>query len=690
MSILLPLLAFILLFLIFNQANCWRSSLLYSSIVWGFVLALLTEILSLFKTIILLNLSLAWFAVDTSLLSFICFHKIYLGSGLKLDFVGEHPQNQALNQTLELPNFRTVRKAALRQLDLDTRLSIASILFVILGVGLIAIIAPPNTWDAMNYHMSRVMHWMQNGSLAHYPTSYEPQLYQSPFTELIILNFYILSGGDYFANAVQWISMIGCVVGTSLMAKQIDGSLRSQLLAALISVTIPIGILEASSVKNDYLLAFWLLCIANIMLELHNKSLDSERVISLSVLLSISLGLALLTKGTANIYSLPFIIYGCWIIFRKLKEAFWKPLPLMVASVALINLGYYVRNFSLYYSLLGPLREGQNSASYKSEVLHPLALISNLLRNIGSNLGTPIGFLNQQTYGLINKFHTLMGLDINDSRTTFSGDFYVPGGWSSLGFYGNEDNASNTIICILTLLAAVIFCFNKELRKNRDLTVYLALVSSSFLLFCLLVKWQIWITRLQLPIFILFSVFTGVVFAKALNRKQLIVLTIMLAISALPWVTLNRYRPMIGSNNIFQVARSEQYFARQPSLSQPYREAANFLKAKSCAKIGLELNDPYEYPLWASLQAAKITPLQIQHVNVKDFSSALSLKAEFNTFMPCAIFHLAGQDQQDETIPSSIDYQGESYMHQWEMGRVSIFMPKAQYNTPDTFFQTRL
>lgn len=96
----------------------------------------------------------------------------------------------------------------------------------------------------MTYHMSRVVHWIQNRSIAHYPTHITRQLHQSPWTEYAILHFQILSGSDRFANLIQWFSMVGATLGVSLIAKQMGADLRGQFFAAVFSITIPMGILQ--------------------------------------------------------------------------------------------------------------------------------------------------------------------------------------------------------------------------------------------------------------------------------------------------------------------------------------------------------------------------------------------------------------------------------------------------------------
>ena len=87
---------------------------------------------------------------------------------------------------------------------------------LLVGVGLlalisgtIAIVSPPNTWDSMTYHMSRVMHWIQNGSLLPYPTNCERQLFLNPGAEFRFAISRSFRAATGFPNMVQWFAMIG-------------------------------------------------------------------------------------------------------------------------------------------------------------------------------------------------------------------------------------------------------------------------------------------------------------------------------------------------------------------------------------------------------------------------------------------------------------------------------------------------
>ncbi len=215
--------------------------------------------------------------------------------------------------------------------------------FIISVVGVIALIAPPDTFDSMTYHMARVSHWIQNGNVFFYPTSILRQLYMPPWAEFAIAHFQILSGTDRFANIVQWFAMAGSILGISLITAQLGASLKGQIFSAVFCSTIPMGILQGSSTQTDYVVTFWIVCLIYYILLYY-----SEPKISVMLWAGMSLGLAILTKGTAYFYAFPFIIWFCFLSIKFFRWNFWKPIALIVALVISINLGHYMRNYNLF------------------------------------------------------------------------------------------------------------------------------------------------------------------------------------------------------------------------------------------------------------------------------------------------------------------------------------------------------
>ncbi len=50
---------------------------------------------------------------------------------------------------------------------LEDQVLLGGVALIALMLAVIAVVAPPNTWDSMSYHLPRIMHWLQQGSLAH-------------------------------------------------------------------------------------------------------------------------------------------------------------------------------------------------------------------------------------------------------------------------------------------------------------------------------------------------------------------------------------------------------------------------------------------------------------------------------------------------------------------------------------------
>jgi hypothetical protein len=91
-------------------------------------------------------------------------------------------------------------------LDVENKylLSGAAILAVLIGVT--ALLAPPNVWDAMEYHLPRVVMWMSDRNVRFFPTPDYAQLVFGTWAEDAILHLDLLWGSDRLVNLVEFFS----------------------------------------------------------------------------------------------------------------------------------------------------------------------------------------------------------------------------------------------------------------------------------------------------------------------------------------------------------------------------------------------------------------------------------------------------------------------------------------------------
>ncbi|MCI0356665.1 MAG: hypothetical protein L0099_16770, partial [Acidobacteria bacterium] len=135
----------------------------------------------------------------------------------------------------------------------------AGLATLLVGTLVIALAAPPNNWDAMAYHNPRVMQWLDRGSVEHYYTVVNRQLRMPPLVSYMRLHLMALTAGDLLFNAVQWTFYLASVVLSGAILWVVSSSLRAALLASVLTATVPMAVIQASSAQNDVVTAACLL-----------------------------------------------------------------------------------------------------------------------------------------------------------------------------------------------------------------------------------------------------------------------------------------------------------------------------------------------------------------------------------------------------------------------------------------------
>jgi hypothetical protein len=617
LTALLPLLAFLLLCLVWaGQREAEPDGLagiLRAAVLWGALLAALTEGLSLLGSVNRLGLALGWTVVLAGL-------GLYGWWGGRLRR-GWGRVRGGLDGLRRIPRAEAVILAAVGVLAL-----------ALLAV---ALMAPPNTNDSMRYHLARVMHWQQNQSLAHYPTPIEAQLWMPPWAELAILHLVVLEGSDRLANLVQWLAMVGSLVGVAWLARRLGARAAGQVFAVLFAFTIPMGILQSTSTQNDTVTAFWAVCLAVFVLQ----DLDGQPS---AWWMGLALGLGVLTKGTFYPYAAALML--AWLAGKLLELrggaqlAGWLrglagTAAVLLVCAAALNGGFWIRNGQAFDSPLGPAGSVRSLANGS---FTPGAVTSNLVRNLTLHLGTPYGIINGNVQRAVEALHDWMGQAVDDPATTL--DAY------RIKRYLTEDRAGNPwhllALPLIALLSWVLawktpllrLARRRQARTSREVRLYGAAVAAAFLLFAVLYKWQSTGSRLQLAWFVLLAPLVGLVWERLEKAWLRYGIVAFFLIAALPHIFTNPSRPLLpfrgDPQTLWNTPRQVLYFRNFPEVQAGYQSLAAALEQTGCRQVGLHLDssDP-EYYLWA-LTADLEPPVRFEHL----------LEARpVAGFVPCAV-----------------------------------------------------
>ncbi len=599
--ILLPVAAFFCVFIyLSNHAPTEevRSNLLRSGFLTAVYAILSLEILSPFHLVTRISLILVW------LIPLIGFLAWYLGKrrvGVRIFLPG-----------IGLPKGWVAWFA------------FSLIVVVLILTIIVAWISPPMTWDSMTYHMSRIAHWAENRSVWHYITGIERQNSMSPGAEMLTLHGYVLTDSDRFATFTEWLAMLGSVIGVSLITKRLGGRGYAQWLSALFAVTIPMGIVQASSTITDYVVAFWLVGLVIEVLNYQKTKSDSAIIFAV-----LAAGMAVLTKPTCIPYLAPFIL---WIGILVLKNH--KPLTTLKWVLIAIGLmlsitgGYLTRNMITYGGLSNP----DDFRNHINGLLTPAGILSNVIKNAALHAGTPSDYLNNELDILIRKIHVKIGVDIMDPRTTGDGYFMI----RKPLYY--EDLVSNPYHALLAILSFVILLIMIKKLGVKTL-LYALCVIGGFVAYSGFYKWHLFNVRYHLSFFVLYAPIFGLVWGLFERIKWGFVLSVILGLTSIPVLFSIAMRPLVPIQNvsdypsILTQTREKLRFNNCLDCYQINKTSVDAIEKNQCDTIGMMLlGDSGEYLIW-SLFHAPVDRIRIEWI----VAGTPSAKYEPDDFTPCAV-----------------------------------------------------
>jgi hypothetical protein len=568
--ICLPLLAFAAIFTAHTAGGVgWRLAVLRVSVWWGVIVVVVTEVLSILSLVTPGPLAGAW--------ALVCLGAVVLA----------------------WRRMRGTRRAWPGPLKTPAALLLAGVAAVLMLTGIVALVAPPNNWDSMTYHMGRVAHWAAQGGVGNYPTNIERQLGLGPWAEYAILQFTVLGGGsDRLANLVQWFAFGVTMIAASQAVAMGGGGARAQALGAVIIATAPMAILQASSTQNDLVCACWVMC--GMVFALRGGERTTE-----VLPMGLALGLGTLTKGTAFLAGGPVV--ALWLARRFRAQgprATARAIVVAAVCVAGLNAGFWSRNISLWHTPLNTFGATEASTLGGRGASH---LLLGPLRHLSVHLGMPSERANAAMTRWLRAVHRALGQDPEDLRV--------------FGMSRHEDLAGNPLHLVLFLVALPVAWSPAWTRRHgREAGAVALAATAGFLAYGVLLRWNLYLSRVHLPLLALASIPAALVIG--CHRRLTVAVAGVLLAASLPWLFDNQSRPLVhrparGVRSILIVPRADQYFANRPDLLSPFREAVLRVTARGdVACVGLAAGqDSWEYPLWV-LARARRPGLTFVHVDV--------------------------------------------------------------------------
>ncbi len=479
----------------------------------------------------------------------------------------------------------------------DEVLLIAAVIFLSVLVFVNVVYSAPASFDVLAYHLSRVVHWIQNGETSPYPTHITRQLFSPPLTSYVQAHLYLLSGGDYWANIPQFFAMILTLCSVSLLGKTLLLTRREILVSLLVIASLPLGIMQASSALNDYTLSLWVI----IFIYFGYKYTNSKDILDLCMT-TVAAGLIFLTKINGFLVILPFSV-----LFLSKSKLGIKQYLLFAGIFLCISLPW-----------IDDLR-------YLKDILYYPYNFSPR-----SNLS----FINSQ-WGILENINRHIELQFS---------FNPP----------DESYASNPFHALLAFFAGIVIVL-KESQFTHRIRIFLFCLVCGVVLVCGVIKFNSAGSRFLLPSLILFAPVIAVIICRIKAAPKLILggLFVMALCVAVFYST----RPLLGKNNILRTPRQEQYLMNLSNKHNDVVKALDALIQQNCYDIGLvydlwgdTVGLQREYLLLQRMKSIGRS-FRMEHVNVVNASA--SFDYSLGNFEPCGVILSTSRHIPNELVVSN-------------------------------------
>lgn len=509
------------------------------------------------------------------------------------------------------------------------------VLWGVFALGMLgtAIKMVPYNYDSMTYHMSRVFHWLRNGSVAHYASSINRQIASPVLGEFVNLHVYAMSGGrDWFVNLMQCGSYLTNGIFIYYLAKKLTCSKPYCMMASVLYYSLPIALAEAFSTQVDNYAALWMLGFVYLILDLletkENTEISWRNAFRISVL-GLCVAFGYLTKPSVGVAMAFFALWLLICVIRRKDNIVSLGLYLLLGSCVLLVIvaPEIYRNIVTFGSISAPVA-GQRQLI---GTLHPKYVLVNFVKNFTFNMPTVwIYGSTELLWKAVLIFADILNVELNHPAISEDGrGFKVHAAQT----YGQDTAVSPIIIYLLIGCIVCFFITNRKKYLTGIKNKYFVVTAFSFLVFCAVLRWEPYVGRYMISYFAILCpaiagqveiLLEGKTVKKHTYKAGFKTLFYFLCITEMLGVLY------VHGKYALLYTRPQGYFGGTMSEEVYYAEITDAANSEEYSRIGLMLGyNTREYPFLMMLNEDK----EIKHVNVTNETS----RYEEQTFIPDAI-----------------------------------------------------